>query len=609
VASNRWGGALLVAGLVGATVFVAAPAAHADDETIHSYAVTVSVGADGTAHVQEVIDYDFGSNQRHGIYRNIPVRYPYPPDDRYERVLKIDNLHVSSDAPDDVKTSNEGNTFVIRIGDEDTTVSGEHTYTITYDVRGALNAFSEHVELSWNAVGNEWDVPVEQARATVTMPGPVTGTTCFAGYEGSQLSCDDVRTDGSTATFTQGSMGSYQGLTVVVGAPVSAFAAGAAQPILDEKFAVSRAFAPSPGAILGSIAVLVLGIGGVLSLLWRRGRDRVWPGVTPGLDPPAGTAGDVEARRGLFTDPEGAIEWKPPRDLRPAQVGIILDERADVLDISSTVVDLAVRGYLRIEEQERSHWFASRDWKLIRLRTDTDGLLTYESMLLRDLFESGEEVMLSDLKKKFASKLSAIRKAVETDAVQRKWFHARPTVTRAIWGVLGFIAVALGVALTWLLAVFTHAGLVGLAVVAVGATLLFVSGRMPARTAKGSAVFSQVLGFERYLKTAELEQIKYEESVDVLSRYLPYAMVFGETDRWAKALAALAAGQAAAGSTHVSTIGWYSGPSGWDFGSLGSSLGSFAESSGSTFAASAASSGGSAGGGGGGFGGGGGGSW
>lgn len=602
--------ALLVAGVGFAAavgLVAAAPASAASGESIDSYDVTVAVGSDGVAHVQEIIVYDFGSNQRHGIYRTIPVRYPYPPDDRYERVLKIDNLRVSSDAPDDVKTSNEGNSFVIRIGDEDETVSGRHTYTISYDVKGALNEFPDHVELPWNAIGAEWDAPIGRATVSVTMPGPVTGTTCFAGPDGSQLACDRARSEGDTATFRQGSLNSYEGLTVVVAAPGSAFAPGAAAPILDEKFSVSRAFAPSPGAVAGALAILVLGLGGVLALLWRRGRDRVWTGVTPGLDPPVGTEG-AQAPRALFGTAEGAVEWKPPRDLRPAQIGFILDERADVLDVSSTVVDLAVRGYLRIEEQERAHWFASRDWRLVRLRQDTEGLLTYESMLMRDLFESGTSVMLSELKKKFATKLSAIRKAVEADAVQRKWFRARPTMTRAIWGALGFLAVGLGVGLTWLLAMYTHAGLIGLAVVAVGATLLFVSGRMPARTAKGSAVYSQVLGFQRYLRTAELEQIKFEDSIDVLSRYLPYAMVFGETDRWAKALAALAAGQAAAGTAHVSGLGWYSGPGGWDFDSLGSSLGSFAQSSGSTFAASA-SSGGSAGGGGGGFGGGGGGSW
>ena len=59
-------------------------------------------------------------------------------------------------------------------------------------------------------------------------------------------------------------------------------------------------------------------------------------------------------------------------DLRPGQVGTLLDERADTLDVSATIVDLAVRGYLHIEELPREHWFAVADWKLTRLKQGDD---------------------------------------------------------------------------------------------------------------------------------------------------------------------------------------------------------------------------------------------
>ena len=587
-------------------VLVAWPAQADAGETVDSYVVTASVGTDGTMDVVETIAYDFGTNERHGIYRTIPVRYPY--DDTYDRVLEVDQIRVTSDAPSDLETATEGDTLVLRIGDPDKTISGQHTYTISYRVRGALNAFPDHVELNWNAIGAEWDAQVSQARVTVTMPGDVTDAVCFAGPTYSQLPCDRAKAVGDEAAFDQGQLSPYEGLTVVVGAPADSVDAGAAEPILDERFSVTRAFSITPATVAGALTVLVLGAGGIFLLVWRRGRDRRWPGVTPGLDPPSGTSG--EERRPLFTSPEGAIEFRPPRDLRPGQVGLLLDERADVLDVSSSVVDLAVRGYLRIEELPREGWFHSRDWRLVWLGKDPAGLLPYESRLLGDLFATGTDVLLSDLKQHFAPQLAQVRKDLEADAVSQGFFRSRPATTRLVWGVVGAVALALGVGLTYLLAVGTHAGLIGLAVIVVGALLLFFSGRMPARTAKGSAAYAQVLGFRRYIATAEVEQLRYEESVDVFSRYLPFAMVFGETDRWAKALAGLAAAQVA--STGVSSLGWYVGPAGWDFGSLGNSLSSFAESSGSTFAASAASSGASGVGGGfsgGGFGGGGGGSW
>ena len=97
--------------------------------------------------------------------------------------------------------------------------------------------------------------------------------------------------------------------------------------------------------------------------------------------------------------------------------------------------------------------------------------------------------------------------------------------------------------------------------------------------------YAQILGFRQYIATAEVNQLQFEESVDVFCRYLPYAIVFGETERWAKALAALGAASAAGGGgVTTPALVWYSGPVGWDLGSLGDSLGSFAESSGSTMA-------------------------
>jgi uncharacterized membrane protein len=134
---------------------------------------------------------------------------------------------------------------------------------------------------------------------------------------------------------------------------------------------------------------------------------------------------------------------------------------------------------------------------------------------------------------------------------------------------------------------------------------------MPARTAKGSAMLARVLGFRTYLHTAEAEQLRFEERTDVFSRYLPYAIVFGDAERWAKAFAALAAAQVAGGTAVAPVLPWYSGPAGWDLGHLGDSMGSFASTTAGAIATTASSggSGFSGGSSGGGFGGGGGGSW
>src|SRR4029079_9828405 len=115
-----------------------------------------------------------------------------------------------------------------------------------------------------------------------------------------------------------------------------------------------------------------------------------------------------------------------------------------------------------------------------------------------------------------------------------------------------------------------HWAPVGIAVTALGATLFLLARRMPARTAKGSAVLAQARGFREYVRTAEAEQLRFEEAADIFSRYLPYAVVFGETERWVRVFGPLAASSGA-----VAGVGWYAGPNGWDPTHFGGAMAGF----------------------------------
>ena len=148
-----------------------ATAAHAD-VGITTYTVDLTVNKDGSFHVRESIPYDFGTDQRHGIFRTLPVRYSY--DDTQDRVVEVTNVTVTSPtgAPTDVDLSEDGGMLTIRIGDPDTTVTGRQTYLLDYDVRGAMNQFSDHDEVFWNAIGTEWSVPIQAATVHRAHAGP-----------------------------------------------------------------------------------------------------------------------------------------------------------------------------------------------------------------------------------------------------------------------------------------------------------------------------------------------------------------------------------------------------------------------------------------------------
>jgi uncharacterized membrane protein len=202
-----------------------------------------------------------------------------------------------------------------------------------------------------------------------------------------------------------------------------------------------------------------------------------------------------------------------------------------------------------------------------------------------------------------------VKEKLYADAVAAKWFRGNPEDVRTLWQYIGWGVVIAGVGLTYLLYRYTHLALAGLPVVLGGVVLLAMRGTMPARTAKGGAMLSRVRGFRRYLETAEAEQLRFEERADVFARYLPYAVVFGLTDRWAKVFAALAD----ADPELSSGLGWYGGQPGWNIGHLAGSMSSFTTSASGTFASqpssSSSGSGFSGGFSGGGGGGGGGGSW
>jgi hypothetical protein len=581
------------------------------DVGITTYTVDLTVNIDGSFHVRESIPYDFGTDQHHGIFRTIPVRYSY--DDTHDRVVEVTNVTVSSPtgAPTDVDQSEDGGILTIRIGNPDVTVTGRQTYVLDYDVRGAMNQFSDHDEVYWNAIGPEWSVPIQAATVQVHTPAAATKVVCYAGPDGSALPCTSARNGGRTQTFQQDALEPYQGLTVSVAMPKGSV--DVPPPILAEKFSVERAFSFTPATITGAVLVLLAGIGGVAWFAWTRGRDRRWRGQIPGLNPAAGQPEDDSAteRRPLGTGPAGAVEFTPPDSVRPGQVGTLLDERANPLDVTASIVDMAVRGYLRIEELPRENFLSRRDWRLTQLKQSDDSMMLYERTLLDALFDGREQVLVSELKRTFASDLSKVESQLYDDTVRQGWYRRRPDTTRALWMVAGIVCVLAGAGLTYLLARYTHAGIVGIAAVLAGVVLLAVSPKMPARTARGSAELARILGFRQYVATAEANQIRFEEQADIFSRYLPYAIVFGLTDRWAHAFAGLAS--APAGSPGTSALGWYVGPYGWTFLNFGDSMRSFSDTTVGAIAATSASSGGSGFGGGGfsggGFGGGGGGSW
>jgi uncharacterized membrane protein len=583
-------------------VLVALPAwAQSAQEVIHDYTVEIRVLSDGDVRITETIEYDFGTSRHHGIFRTIPSRYHR--DSVYDRVYRIEDVSVTaSGAPSNTEVSQEGSSTVIRIGDPDVEISGRHTYTIAYRVAGALNAFTDHDELYWNAIGDEWKVPIERAEVTIHAPTDIRRVTCFQGYTGSTEPCT-AEQKGPSATLSAGrALQAYEGLSIVVAIPKGAVPEP--RPILDERWSAERAFSLNAGTMTAA-AVLLVVLGGGLFRMWsREGRDRRFLGSP--IDQVMGTTSREDEIVPLGEgDFEAPVEFAPPEGVRPGQIGTLIDERANVIDVTATIVDLAGRGFLLIQEIPREGLFSKTDWNMIRLEKDASKLLAYEEELLDGLFRDGNEVKVSELKTTFSQRLHGVEQSLYEDAMREKWFRARPDHVRMRWAGRGVLLTLVGGVLTFVLARWTHWGLVGIPAILGGVALALMARWMPARTAKGTAMLRRIRGFRRVIATAETHMSRWAEEENVFTRYLPYAIVFGLTKKWAKAFEDL--------GLAPDTSSWYVGSHPLTALAFADSIDGFAVTTGGTLASTPASSG-SSGFGGGGFsggggGGGGGGSW
>ena len=617
--ARRW----WVTGVLGvaATVLAgasAAPAAADAGESIPSYQAQVSVQADGSIHVRETIQYVFAGSSHHGIYRDLRTRFTYDPDrsgsDRV-RSYPVSDVQVSSPtgAPSETQVQDAGDITHIQIGSADQTVQGTQTYVLDYTVGGTFNRITTestsgattippHDELYWNITGDEWTVPIERAQVTVTAPQAATQALCYRGVRGSTDTCDS--TAGTSSTFAAQGLQPGQGMSILLAYPTGTVTDAA--PIIEDRPATGLAQLTqvSPYAIGGGAALALLIAGGMGLLVRRRGRDSQYVGLTPGLLP---TSVDAGGETLVGRRPEVAVRFTPPDDLRPGEVGTLVDEQANTVDVTATIIDLAVRGYLRIEEVE-----GEQDWVLrVVAPAPAVELLPYELALMQAIFRGRDEVRMADLKNTFASDLKATQSRLYDDVTARGWFRGNPQSVRNGFRVLGgglcvlaFAVLFLGGLASINLSVLAAGVFVG------GLVVLLLAGRMPARTAAGSAVLAQAEGFRLYLTTAEADQIRFEEGQDLFSRYLPYAIVFGVADRWARVFDDLARQGRA-----LTRPDWYVGYSPtWTYLALGSSMSSFETTANSALVSTPAASGGSgfsSGGGfsGGGGGGGGGGSW
>ncbi|HEY9775399.1 MAG TPA: DUF2207 domain-containing protein [Planktothrix sp.] len=480
-------------------------AAHAD--TVDSFVSDIHVSPKGILDVNETITIDFGAARKHGIYRFIPDVY-HRSFGVYNTPIKLLDVTDGSNNALHFTESSSGGHFQLKIGSANTLLTGVHTYKIHYKVDRAVNYFNDAAEVYWNVTGDEWPFTINSAVARVYPPPGVTTqgarATSYRGEIGSTANAHQ-KIASNEVTFTATNLHPGEGLTVVVGLPKNAVSLPTAADRLGD-------------FLMDWYPALLLPFATSVALYYYW----LFYGKDPDSDKPI------------------SVEWEPPTELSPAEVGTLIDERVDMPDITSTAIDLAARGYLKIKQIPYTGilMMSNKDYVFDKLVPPADAppLKPFESQFLNAMFGyETKQVTLSSLKGKFYPYVEDVRQAIYDALLSNKYFARDPNIDRTAFVGLGVVILIVGLLAAMLMGDDNRASAVGMFFS--GVIVALSSNAMPVKTKKGSEAMRKCLAFKRFVKAAEKDRLRVLASEDptIFGRLLPYAMVLGCADKWAVA--------------------------------------------------------------------------
>ncbi len=472
---------------------------------ISSFNSTIHVDSDGSARVQEQITFVF-VGEYHGIYRDIPVEYPDPAHHaNYTLFIRLNSITDSNGGKLKYEKTTSDGALHLKVfvpGALDST----KTVNIEYSVANGTRFFEDHDEFYWNVTGNDWPVRIEHASANVFFPPDAADKLRAKAFEGIYGSSEHARAsiEGPAASFeTNSPLPMRGGLTVDVYLE---------KGVLHQPSAVTRFL-----RFIRSNPVLTLPLWAfavMFPLWWVKGRD-----PDPGMSV--------------------APMYEPPEKMGPAEVGTLIDNSVDPRDITSVLVDMAVRGYVKIvETQHKGFLSTTKDYEfhLLKDRSQWNDLTDYERAMLENVFSGGEVTLLSSLRNHFYTSLPMIKSEIMGALKSKGMYTVDPESAGGYW-VMGFILVLLPYGLLQWLGVADFLSSIPLAIGAglVALAIVIILGRLLTATSlKGARTRVQILGFQDFMNRVDADRLK-RMPPDTFEKFLPYAMALGVEHRWAKA--------------------------------------------------------------------------
>ncbi|HEU5486693.1 MAG TPA: hypothetical protein VFU98_17440 [Microlunatus sp.] len=516
--------------------------------TASTFVVSASLGLDGTLQVRQ--DITFSGQPPAEVKQTFETKQDLLGDRRY--VYDLSGFQATTDGQPFAPTVQAQDRFITVTFPTD----GQTRVSLAYAVVGAVVATPEGTALEWPLLQG-FDATVSEFSATVAIPAPFSFIECNSGSPSSEVPCTYAAAgtdDAQQPTFRDGPRGPGEFVRVSIGFPAGGLAANEQ---IEEVWTLARAFSAKPLPLALALGLLVLGAAGLFVLHRRAGVD-------------AGSGSEVTRAAEFVPVGAGQSEFRALGNVRPGHVGTVADERVDPVDVTATLIDLAVHGHLQITELARESEFAPTDWSLTRTNSSADDLHPFEQALLDGVVGSGA-VKVSELPARVYDSVGTVQDKLYDEVVSNGWFERRPDATRNRWTQAAIGGLIAAVVLTCLLAAFTTFGLVGLALIALSLGLLFVAQEMPARTKAGASLLAGLGALRSDLMSHPTDQMPPGRELSEISELLPYAVVLGGHQRWLDAIVA----------TDEDTdedrfdLGWYHGPEGWHLRDLPNSLRNF----------------------------------
>jgi uncharacterized membrane protein len=356
----------------------------ATGESIQRFDSQVAVTRDNTVKTTETIVYNFGTNSRHGIYRDIPIDYRDGSDTYYVN-FKLVGVWDEYNKPVQTELSTENGNKRIRIGDPDRTITGIHTYKISYELSPLIIERDGKPFLNLDIIGEGWEVPINNISAKITVENGANLSN-IEWFGATNLSPDNTEL---IVLF----VGPYRGITVNAELP-EGYVTNYLEP---NKLRTEDVIAMLINIAIATVVVVSI-VGVLIILIVRTIRSR------------------ARRKKQIVV-----AQYEPPESLSPAHIGLLQDDVAAGREITATIIDWAKRGYLKIVYIPKKGFFGSKDYQLVKLK-DSTSLPHWESPLFNAIFKENE-MLLSRLDKvAVASQSTAFKAAIKKQLTDKGYY-------------------------------------------------------------------------------------------------------------------------------------------------------------------------------------------